>query len=116
MNLAERILVVVEQSESAALVLEKAAMLAHAASDVEVQIIQVIYDPLVEFNHLPAEAAQAVKLELMQGEERKRPVERLYSRGVVIAAAVVAIEAMASALVDVNHDLRIGTANPLNIF
>ena len=71
MKAIERILVVVERSESASVLLEKAVTFAHAEHDPDVQIIQVMYEPAVELGHMPGVCAQDIKLELMRGEERK---------------------------------------------
>lgn len=70
MNNAQRILAVINRSDETGFVLDKVAVLADAES-ASVRIIRVIFDDLVDFHHAPAEDTQAVKLHIMQSEERQ---------------------------------------------
>lgn len=70
MKNAQRILAVINRSDEAGFVLDKVAVLADAES-ASVRIIRVIFDDLVDFHHAPADEAQAMKLYIMQSEERQ---------------------------------------------
>lgn len=108
MQNVKQLLVVVDRSERAGNILEKAAMLA-AANDARVHVIRVIYENLAGYGKMSADDTQALKLFIMQAEEEylDELLNDFKNRFSDLSSATIWNKRVSTAVLDVVADLGI---------